>query len=311
MPVAQVADARPPTDVAPPAAQLDEPDDRRPPRIGPRQGLFDCDPRVRPALDAVKARALPFKLGPCPKLPDELGPVTWGMNVATALKISHATRLDASTPDAVTADLAVGSVHVMLDFDEGGHLVSAITDTDGAGVEALAAAWGASLQCRHDRYWFDAATRTRVEVSPIAGLSDRYSVTFRHYTPLTQLLAGDGQHLQKVLARLPEVGTVVTGDAAITSHPTSLLLGVDPFDLDLDLEVGDDDKVEAYRLWLATEDCPQAHDEYAAEVAAALGVPTSATWGDDDEARFAFAGPGRYHLVLVGSDHRWEVLVSK
>lgn len=311
MPVAQVADARPPTDVAPPAAQLDDPDDRRPPRIGPRQGLFDCDPRVRPPLDAVKARALPFKLGPCPKLPDELGPVAWGMNVATALKISHATRLDASTSDSVTADLAVGSVHVMLDFDEGGHLVSVTTDTDGAGVEALAAAWGASLQCRHDRYWFDAATRTRVEVSPFAELPNRYAVSFQEYTPITQLLAADGHRLRKLLAPLPRFGSVLTGDAAITSQPTDLTLGTELPNLDVHFKLNDNDRVEAYRFWLSTDDCPAAHDEYAAEVAAALGVPTSATWGDLDESRFGFAGLGRYHIELIGDAPGWAVEISE
>jgi hypothetical protein len=328
-----VKPVEPPAEVAPPV-----------PTIAAPTGLFDCKPAAEGAAPAPKG-ALPFELESCPKIPSIYGTLAWGMNQDAASQAIKGVKIDGDS-----GRFKVGKQTVYFGFDEAGKVDQLRFKTSPAGLAAMTAAWGAPLETEFlgdkTQVWFNVADKIKVELedntfADAGDDSEKYSVRYRLYTPLSELVGPEG------LLSKPIIGT--TGEELAQAYPEWLVvksaeeakadmdkLGLDAKtagiaawagadqasaklklprpetnnNLTISLEWADD-KVKSYRTSLGFGKDQAAKAEMLAVIAAALGAPTSGSVDSQDKWTYNFAGPNGKKLELRDTGESWSFEVSK
>lgn len=317
------------------------------PTIAAPTGLFDCKTAAAAAAPAPEG-ALPFKLEACPTIPSIFGTLAWGMDQAAAGKAIKGVKFDEGGPYGTTGRFKVGKQTVYIGFSDAGKVDQLRFKTSPAGLAAMTAAWGAPLEVEFlgdkDKVWFNPALKIKVELEDNSGADDdseKYTVRYYLYTPLSDLVGADGLLAKPIIgstaeelqASFPEWLEVKSADQAkadvaalgldAKSAGIAKWAGVDEASISLKLPPPEtnnnltirlewaDKKVKSYRASFGFETDQAVRAEIPAVFAAALGAPTSGTKNDENEWTYNFAGPGGTKVELRDIGKSWSLEVSK
>ena len=331
-----------------PKPVVEEPKPEPPkPTIAAPTGVLGCKTAPAAAAPAPEG-ALPFKLEACPTMPSVVGTLTWGMDQAATAKAIKGIKLDPGGPYGTSGRFKVGKQTFYVGFTEVTDKVEQVRfKTSEAGLAAMIAAWGAPLEVEFlgdkDKVWFNPALKIKVEVEEDSGddESEKYSVRYMEYTPLTDLVAADGllsktiigltgEDLQKNFADLLEVKTAEQAKADVAalgldakSAGIAKWAGADEASAKLKLPQSEtsnnltirlewaDKKVKSYGTSFGFGKDAAVKAEIPAIFAAALGAPTSGTKTDEGKWTYNFAGPGGTKVELRDIGESWSLEVSK
>ncbi len=333
-------------EVAPPVVEPAKPEPPKPTIAAPT-GVLGCKTPAAGAPPAPEG-ALSFKLEACPTIPSIFGTIAWGMDQEAAGKAIKGVKFDTGGPYGTTGRFKIGKQNLYINFSEAGKVDQLRFKIGPAGLAAMTAAWGAPLEVeflgRKDMIWLNPAAKIKVEVDEDTSADDeseKYTVRYHLYTPLTDLVGPEGvlskpiigatgEELQKNFPEWLVVKSAAQAKAEVAalgldskSAGIASWAGVDEASAKLQLPQTETDnhlsfslkwadkKVASYRASFSYGKDQAVRAEIPAIFAAALGAPTGGKKNDKDEWTYNFAGPNGTKVELRDLGKMWSVGVEK